>query len=96
METNKIGTDFPEVFGYTLTERLYENVRTAVYRAQQNSTHRPVVIKLLQQTHPSFSELVKFRHQYVITQSLPVSGIVRPLALEPWGNSYALDRKSVV
>ncbi|MEO1683826.1 MAG: AAA family ATPase [Cyanobacteria bacterium J06631_12] len=90
METNKIGTDFPEVFGYTLTERLYENVRTAVYRAQQNSTHRPVVIKLLQQTHPSFSELVKFRHQYVITQSLPVSGIVRPLALESWGNSYAL------
>lgn len=90
MATNETATNFPKVLGYTITEQLYGNARTAVYRARQQETDRPVVIKLLQQTYPSFSELAKFRHQYVITQALPVSGIVRPLSLETWGNSYAL------
>jgi serine/threonine protein kinase len=45
--------------------------------------------------YPSFSELVQFRNQYTVTKNLPLSGIVRPLDLLPWDNSYALVMEDV-
>ncbi|PZO58721.1 MAG: serine/threonine protein kinase [Phormidesmis priestleyi] len=82
---------FPQVPGYTLTEQLYSGSRTAVYRALQlQAPQQPVVIKVLQQAYPSFSDLVGFRNQYMLTQNLTLPGVVRTLSLEPWQNSYAL------
>ena len=45
---------------------------------------------MIRQDYPSFSELAQFRNQYTVTQNLPISGIVRPLSLEPLGSGYAL------
>lgn len=81
---------WPDISGYTLTERLYIGTRTAVYRAIQIDSQRPVVIKLLRQAYPSFGELVQFRNQYTIAKDLPSAGIVRPLSLESVGIGYAL------
>ncbi|MEH2456665.1 ATP-binding sensor histidine kinase [Nostoc sp.] len=80
----------PEIAGYAIVEQLYQGARTAVYRAVQTTTQRPVVIKVLRRDYPSFGELVQFRNQYTITKNLPIPGIVQPLSLEPIGNSYAL------
>ncbi len=80
----------PHIPGYIVTEQLYIGSRTAVYRAVQTTQQRSVVIKLLRQEYPSFSQLVQFRNQYTITKNLPIPGIVCPLNLEPWHNSYAL------
>ncbi|MEM9089676.1 MAG: serine/threonine-protein kinase PknK [Cyanobacteria bacterium P01_F01_bin.53] len=80
---------FPQLSGYTFTEKLYAGSRTAVYRAV-SATQQPVVIKVMGQSHPSFNELVHFRNQYAITSNLPIPGIVHPLSLEPWENGYAL------
>ena len=80
---------YPSISGYTLTEQLYEGARTAVYRGV-SATQQAVVIKVMRQSHPDFSELVHFRNQYAITQNLSVPGVVRPLSLEPWQNGYAL------
>ncbi|MEO1592656.1 MAG: protein kinase, partial [Cyanobacteria bacterium J06632_22] len=76
--------------GYTLTETLYQGARTTVYRAIEIATQRSVVIKVLSQNYPSFADLVQFRNQYTLTQRLPISGIVRPLKLLPYGNGYGL------
>ncbi|MBW4658862.1 MAG: AAA family ATPase [Drouetiella hepatica Uher 2000/2452] len=81
---------FPEISGYTLAEQLYLGNRTAVYRAVQTATQQPVVIKVLRQDYPSFSELVQFRNQYVITKHLSIPGIIHPLSLELLGNGHAL------
>ncbi|MCG9885734.1 MAG: trifunctional serine/threonine-protein kinase/ATP-binding protein/sensor histidine kinase [Cyanobacteria bacterium] len=87
---------FPSLPGYHIIEQLYLGSRTAVYRAIQTATQRPVVIKVLQRKYPSFSELVQFRNQHTIMRcitdenALPMPGIVQPLSLEPVGNSYAL------
>ena len=81
---------FPEILGYSLTEQLYLGSRTAVYRAVQTATQTPMVIKVLREDYPSFSELVQFRNQYAITQNLPIPGIIHPLGLESVGKSYAL------
>jgi predicted ATPase/signal transduction histidine kinase len=80
----------PEIPGYSVVEQLYLGSRTAVYRAVQTATQRPVVIKVLRRDYPSFGELVQFRNQYAIAKNLPIPGIVQPLSLEPLGNGYGL------
>ncbi|MDT9206639.1 protein kinase domain-containing protein, partial [Limnospira sp. PMC 1243.20] len=37
-----------------------------------------------------FNELAQFRNQYTLAKNLELSGIVKPLSLENYGNSYAL------
>ncbi|MEO0806106.1 MAG: AAA family ATPase, partial [Cyanobacteria bacterium J06643_4] len=86
---DKSAKAFPHISGYTLTERLYEGSRTAVYRAV-SAEQQPVVIKVMRQSHPDFRELVHFRNQYAITHNLSIPGVVRPVSLEPWQNGYAL------
>ena len=86
---------FPHLPGYTLIEQLYQSSRTKVYRAVQHESQQSVVIKLLQQSHPSFRELIQFRNQYTIAKDLSLSGLVQPLCLEPWQNSYALVMEDV-
>ncbi|MGD1905658.1 MAG: AAA family ATPase [Leptolyngbyaceae cyanobacterium] len=81
---------FPNIAGYRPVEPLHVGDRTTVYRALQTSTNQSVVVKALTEEYPSFAELVQFRNQYALAKNLPLSGIVRPLDLVPWGNSYAL------
>ncbi|MDF5708517.1 MAG: AAA family ATPase [Nostoc sp. S4] len=80
----------PYLPGYAIVEQLYAGSQTLVYRAVQQSSQRPVVIKLLQQDYPTFSELLQFRNQYTITKNLKIPGIIHPYGLEAYGNSYAL------
>ncbi|MEH2465366.1 trifunctional serine/threonine-protein kinase/ATP-binding protein/sensor histidine kinase [Nostoc sp.] len=80
----------PYIPGYAIVEQLYAGSQTIVYRAVQESSQRPVVIKLLRQDYPTFSELLQFRNQYTITKNLNIPGIIHPLSLEAYGNSYAL------
>ncbi|NEO88154.1 MAG: serine/threonine-protein kinase PknK, partial [Spirulina sp. SIO3F2] len=75
---------------YQDTELLYSGTRTLVYRAIHLSNEQSVIIKVLRNSHPTFSELVQFRNQYVITQNLDSPYIVKPLALERYNNGYAL------
>ena len=83
-------TTLPQISGYSIVEQLYKGSRTAVFRAMQLAQQRPVVIKLLRQEYPSFSELVQFRNQYTIAKNLDIPGIVSPYSLERYGNGYAL------
>ncbi|MBW4519364.1 MAG: AAA family ATPase [Scytolyngbya sp. HA4215-MV1] len=80
----------PHIPGYSIVEQLYVGSRTIVYRAVENSSQRPVVIKLLQQSYPTFNELLQFRNQYTIAQNLNIPGIIRSYNLEFYGNGYAL------
>src|SRR6478672_7358424 len=80
-------TDLP---GYGITEQLYAGSRTLVYRGIRESDRTPVVIKLLRNEYPSFSELLQFRNQYTIAKNLRLPGVVEPLDLESYRHSYAL------
>ncbi|NES03948.1 MAG: serine/threonine protein kinase, partial [Okeania sp. SIO2F4] len=75
---------------YYLSKNLYQGTRTLVYRGQRNWDKKPVIIKVLRNLHPSFNELVQFRNQYMIARNLEHPAIVKPLALERYGNGYAL------
>ncbi|WP_265271618.1 ATP-binding sensor histidine kinase [Nostoc sp. KVJ3] len=76
--------------GYRISEELYNGSRTLVYRGYRESDLLPVVIKLLKNPYPSFSELLSFRNQYTIAKNLNSPLIVQTYSLEPYQNGYAL------
>jgi PAS domain S-box-containing protein len=82
--------NFPVFPNYRITEQIYDGSRTIVYRGISESEQKSVVIKLLKSEYPTFSELVQFRNQYTITKNLDLAGIVKPIVLEKYGNSFAL------
>ncbi|MEZ2250901.1 AAA family ATPase [Microcoleus sp.] len=82
--------EITELLGYIITEQLYVGSRTLVYRGLRENDLTPVVIKLLRNPFPNFSELVQFRNQYAIAKNLDGPSIVKPLTLEPYQNAYAL------
>ncbi len=79
-----------QLSGYRFSDIVYQGTRTTVYRAVEKATQRLVIIKMLSQEHPSFTDLIQFRNQYTITQNLAVEGIIRPLDLVSCGNGYSL------
>ncbi|MEH1919529.1 trifunctional serine/threonine-protein kinase/ATP-binding protein/sensor histidine kinase [Nostoc sp.] len=76
--------------GYRISEELYNGSRTLVYRGYRETDSIPVVIKLLKNPYPSFSELLSFRNQYTIAKNLNSPLIVQTYSLEPYQNGYAL------
>ncbi|MEA5574722.1 serine/threonine-protein kinase PknK, partial [Calothrix sp. UHCC 0171] len=75
---------------YQISEQLYDGCRTQVYRGYRENDKLEVVIKLLKNPYPSFSELVQFRNQYTISKNLNYSGIIQTYSLEPYQNGYML------
>ncbi|WP_257235841.1 ATP-binding protein [Nostoc sp. 'Peltigera malacea cyanobiont' DB3992] len=76
--------------GYKVSEELYNGSRTIVYRGYRETDSLPIVIKLLKNPHPTFSELLSFRNQYTIAKNLNSPLIVQTYKLEPYQNGYAL------
>ncbi|BAZ39677.1 two-component hybrid sensor and regulator [Calothrix sp. NIES-4101] len=76
--------------GYRISEQLYDGCRTQVYRGYRENDNFPVVIKVLKNPYPSFSELVQFRNQYAIAKNLNFPGIIYTYSLEPFQNGYIL------
>ncbi|MDY6936464.1 MAG: AAA family ATPase [Cyanobacteriota bacterium] len=81
---------FTTLPNYQVCEQLYNGSRTQVYRGVSQTRQRPVTLKILRNPHPNFDELIKFRNQYAIARTLEHPTIVRPLALERYGNGYIL------
>ncbi|HAZ47652.1 MAG TPA: serine/threonine protein kinase [Cyanobacteria bacterium UBA11369] len=78
------------VAGYGILNKIHQGTRTLVYRGVRDRDQKPVILKLLKNEYPTFNELVQFRNQYAITKNLEIPGIVKPLALEKYGNGYLL------
>ena len=79
-----------QIANYQIIETIYSGSRTLVYRAIRNLDQLPVIIKLLKNPYPSFSELVQFRNQYTIAKNLNSPLIIKTYSLELYQNSYAL------
>ncbi len=85
----------PAIPGYHLTEQIYLGARTEVYRGISQSDKKPVIIKLLKSEYPTFNELVQFRNQYTIAKNLDCDGIVKPIALLNYRNSFAIVMEDI-
>ncbi|WP_172185345.1 AAA family ATPase [Microcoleus asticus] len=79
-----------QIPNYQIISTVYSGSRTLVYRAIRTNDQLPVVIKLLKNDYPTFSELVQFRNQYTIAKNLNSPLIVQTYSLSPYQNGYAL------
>lgn len=80
---------------YRIIEQIYNGTRTEVYRAISESDQKTVVIKLLLSEYPTFNELVQFRNQYTIAKNLDLAGIIKPIALINYRNTFALVMEDI-
>ncbi|HIK17759.1 MAG TPA: AAA family ATPase [Leptolyngbyaceae cyanobacterium M33_DOE_097] len=79
-----------QLSGYQVLKRIYSSTKTHIYRAERETDRQPVIIKLLQNEYPSFTELAQFRNQYTIAKNLDLPEVIQTYSLEPHGNGYAL------
>ncbi|NES74106.1 MAG: hypothetical protein F6K24_57445, partial [Okeania sp. SIO2D1] len=76
--------------GYEIYQKLYEGLKTTIYRGKSLAQKRPVIIKVLKAEYPSLEEITNFKQEYLITQSLACEGVIKSYALESYGHSLAL------
>jgi len=76
--------------GYQILEKIYEGVRTVVYRAKKDGYREPVIIKIIKYDYPSLEQITNLRQEFIITQNLECEGIVKTYNLENYQNSLAL------
>jgi predicted ATPase/signal transduction histidine kinase/tRNA A-37 threonylcarbamoyl transferase component Bud32 len=67
---------------YEITEEIYEDHKTIVYRGYRKQDRQAIVFKTLKRKYPSPEEVLRIRHEYEITKNLDLTGIVKPCAVE--------------
>lgn len=75
--------------GYLITEDVCENNHLHIYRGQRILDRSPVMIKTLPM-ESSPADLAKLMHEYEITRTIDLPGIMRPVRLEWFGLTVAL------
>jgi serine/threonine protein kinase len=79
-----------DIAGFQVEEKIYESVRSVVYRAKQIDGERPVILKTLKEEYPDPQEILRYRREYETTRSLNIAGIPRPLGLQRASNRLIL------
>jgi len=79
-----------ELTDYTITHKIYEGLKTVVYRGYHTEKQTPVIIKTLQSQHPQPKLIAQFHHEYEMTHDLNLPGIVKPLSLQQYHHTWAL------
>src|SRR5665213_3728154 len=79
-----------KILHYTNLQIIFENDETVIYRAVDENTQEPVILKTLKKSHTSSGEIAKIVHTYDITNSLNIPGIIKPIVLE------RIDRKPIL
>lgn len=76
--------------GYTIAEELHHSPNSLIYRGTREEDQTPVVIKILNQDHPSAEDIARFQYEYKIIKELDVPGVIRVYDLEKVGNKPAI------
>lgn len=56
--------------GYNVSEKIHENPRAVIYRAQREKDNTRVVIKILNTEYPNLKEIEKLRREFEITNRI--------------------------
>ncbi|MGD8294184.1 MAG: AAA family ATPase, partial [Desulfobacterales bacterium] len=81
--------------GFQIEDKIYESVRSVIYRAKKKDNDRPVILKTLKETYPDPQEILRYRQEYETLHNLSVSGIPRPIGLERAGNRLVLVTEDI-
>jgi predicted ATPase/signal transduction histidine kinase len=67
----------PTIPGFRLTEKLYEQHHSLVYRAQRQRQNQPAVLKILNAAYPSPEKVAQFKREYQVTRQIDLPGVIK-------------------
>jgi predicted ATPase/signal transduction histidine kinase/FixJ family two-component response regulator len=82
------------LINYTITEKIYENLQTIVYRGYRNHDNCPVIIKSLV-PYPDVKKVAQLHHEYELTKDLNLKGITKAYELQQCNNSWVLVTENI-
>jgi hypothetical protein len=80
----------PELPNYEISHKIYEGVKSVVYRGKSCATKKTVIIKILKAEYPSLEEIMCWRQGHKIIQNLNYDGVVKSYDLVNYRHSFAL------
>ena len=81
--------------GFQVNEKIYESIRSVVYRANHVHDDRPVILKTLREEFPAPEEILRYRREYETTRRLEAEGTPRPIGLEKISNRLVLVSEDI-
>lgn len=75
---------------YKVIEKIFESKKTKIYRAYSAKLQCNVIIKLLRESHPSASELTRFKQEFDIQSNLNIEGVVKCYDVEKYNNTLCI------
>ena len=79
-----------EIPGIQTLNKIYENSNSIVYRAIRVQDKQPIILKLLNQDYPTPAEIVRYRQEYKILQTLNLPGVIKACDLQKYQNTLIL------
>ena len=65
------------IAGYQISDRLYEGLRSVVYRARKNGQPSSVILKSTSSPHPSLSHVARFAREFELLRSIQEERVER-------------------
>jgi predicted ATPase/serine phosphatase RsbU (regulator of sigma subunit) len=90
-----MGDAMLKIPGYHVTEKIYESLRSLVYRAQRLEDGRSVILKTLKAEYPLPAEILRYRREYEITRNLNIDGVPRAAGLARISNRLVLISEDI-
>lgn len=75
---------------YKIIEKISDGLDTVVYRALEFANERMVILKSLKHEYYNLEYVTEFKHEYDISKSLNLPGVIKVYGLENYQNSIAL------
>lgn len=80
----------PIINGYQIEEEICRSTKSVLYRAKRIKDDHIVLLRLSPVEYPGPSDLSRLHHEYEMTKSLAITGIVKPFALEEYDKGVML------
>ncbi|NCQ96031.1 MAG: AAA family ATPase [Microcystis aeruginosa W11-06] len=75
---------------YEINHKIYEGVKSVVYRGKSCQEEQPVIIKVFKAEYPSIEEIVSWRQEHEIIQNLNYDGVVKSYGLVNYRHGFAV------
>ena len=78
------------ISGYTINEKIFDSARSLVYRGQQDSNGRSVILKILRREQITPEKIGRFQREYEIMRNLQGDDCIQAYDLIEFENSLAI------
>ena len=75
---------------YQIISKIYESENSLIYRAILKANNQKIILKILKENYPVFSELTRYKQEYEITRSLNVDGVIQAYDLRRYENTLVM------